>query len=69
MTRNEKAVLVDRPNTARATTKLLTNTIPHRRRKVYITLTRDFWQLMALIGTLIILPVLHMALCVWGGVA
>ena len=44
--------------------------ILHRRhRRVNITLTRDFWGIIAILVTLIMLPVLHMLLCMWGGVA
>lgn len=42
MTKNESAVRVSRPNTARATNKLLKRILPHRRVKV--TLTDKFWD-------------------------
>lgn len=70
MLKNERAVQVSRPNTARATTKSLAKSIPQKRRKRYtVTLTRDFWGIMAIIAVSILMPVLHMLLCMWGGVA
>ena len=69
MLKNERAVQVGRPNTAKASSKMLTRILPHRRRRYNITLTRDFWGIIAILVTLILLPVLHMLLCMWGGVA
>ena len=43
MTKNESAVRVSRPNTARATNKLLKRILPHRRVKV--TFTKEFWDM------------------------
>lgn len=43
MTKNESAVRVSRPNTARATNKLLKRILPHRRVKV--TFTQQFWDM------------------------
>ena len=43
MTKNESAVRVSRPNTARATNKLLKRILPHRRVKV--TFTKQFWDM------------------------
>ena len=43
MTKNESAVRVSRPNTARATNKLLKRILPYRRVKV--TFTKEFWDM------------------------
>lgn len=44
--------------------------IPQKRRKRYrVTLTRDFWGIVTLLATLALLPVLHMLLLMWGGLA
>lgn len=44
--------------------------IPQKRRKRYrVTLTRDFWEIVTLLATLALLPVLHMLLLMWGGLA
>lgn len=43
MTKNERAVQVGRPNTARVANKSLARILPHRRVKV--TLTQQFWDM------------------------
>ena len=69
-TTKRRAAEVARPiATHRASINKLTNILPHRRRRYNITLTRDFWGIIAILVTLIMLPVLHMLLCMWGGVA
>ena len=46
------------------------NSIPQKHGKHYrITLTRDFWGIVTLLATLALLPVLHMLLLMWGGLA
>ena len=43
MTKNERAVQVGRPNTARVANKSLARILPHRRVKV--TFTKEFWDM------------------------
>ena len=40
-----------------------------RRKRYRVTLTRDFWGIVTLLATLALLPVLHMLLLMWGGLA
>ena len=63
MTKNESAVRVSRPNTARATNKLLKRILPHRRVKV--TLTDKFcdnvWPALAIIDAVLLYTLIQIA--------
>lgn len=56
-----------RRNPSRDTYKMLASIIPHkRRRRHYVTFTREFWQGVAFFAICVLVPVLYMLLQMLG---